>query len=193
MLQALFTALSFLIKLIFDLYILLLLLRLLFQKLGAHWFNPISQFVIRYTEPVIKPTRRFIPGFKGFDLAIVLLAIILEMIKTWLLGLLQSGIWLKFFGVLIISLGNLFIKVSNIYFYAFIIGAIMSWLPILQHNPLAEIIRLLTNPILIRLRRFIQPISGIDFTPLIAIVFLFLLDIVIFNQIVAWGAQLAVK
>lgn len=190
--QALYTALSFLINLFFDLYILVLLLRLLFQKFGAHWFNPISQFVIRLTEPVLKPMRRFLPGFKGFDLAIIFLALALEMIEVWLLGLLQFRMWLHPLGVLIISIGNLCIKVVNIYIYAIIIGAIISWLPLLQNNPLAEIIRLLTNPILNPLRRRISPKSGFDFTPLIAIVILFLMNILIFNQIVSLGTRLAV-
>ncbi len=191
--QILFSALYFVLSLFFDLYIFILLLRLLFQKLGASWHNPISQFVIKFTEPVIRPLRRIIPGFRGFDLSIVFVVLILEMIDAWLLGALHFRLFFGFWSVLMIAIGDLFLNLSNIYFYAIIISSLMSWFPLLQNNALGVVARLISNPFLNLFRRFIPPISGMDLSPLFALVSLMLMNYLVFRPIISLGAQLAIK
>jgi YggT family protein len=85
------SAASLLIHILFDSYIVILLLRLMLQKLGANWYNPISQFIIQLTEKPLKPLRKFIPGVAGFDLSILLLAFVLQYIEIVLLWVLQFG------------------------------------------------------------------------------------------------------
>jgi YggT family protein len=189
--QIIFSTLYFLVNLSFNLYIFVLLLRLLFQKLGAPWHNSISQFVIRFTEPMIKPLRRFIPGFRGFDLSILFIAFVLLTLEAWLLGVLHYQVLFGFWGSLIIALGNLGLNFSNIYFYAIIISALMSWFPLLQNNPLGEVSRLISNPLLAIFRRFIPPISGMDFSPIFALIGLLLVNWLVFNPIITLGTYLA--
>ena len=75
----------FLVDTLFGLYILVVLVRFLLQWLRADFYNPVSQFIITVTNPPVRFLRRFIPGFRGFDLASLLLALVLSMVKTWLL------------------------------------------------------------------------------------------------------------
>ncbi len=185
-------ALSLVINIIVDLYIYVLLARLLFQKFGAPWHNPICQFVVRMTEPVIKPFRKVLPGIGGFDLAIIALAMILEGVQAYLVFLIKFGTMINLLGALVLVVGYLGIKLVNIFFYATIIGAIMSWFPALQYsNPLGAIIHLITEPLLRQARRFIPIISGFDFSPLVIIIVLLLVNVLVFNQIILFGTRLA--
>ncbi len=57
---------TFLIESLFGLYILTIMLRFLFQWLRADFYNPISQFVVKATAPLLRPLRRWIPGVGGY-------------------------------------------------------------------------------------------------------------------------------
>ncbi|WP_040939878.1 YggT family protein [Coxiella burnetii] len=181
----------FLVGLIFDLYIIILMLRLLIQKLGASYYNPISQVVIRLTNIFVSPLQRIIPGFKGFDLAIVLLLVLLEFIQVLLLLWLRAG-WLpKFSGLVIIVIATLGNKFLNLYFYAIILRVVMSWIASLQHNPIAEIIFLITEPLMRPIRRLIPSIAGFDFSPIVLLILLQLISILVFRPLIEFGTQLA--
>lgn len=181
----------FLVGLIFDLYIIILMLRLLMQKLGASYYNPISQVVIRLTNIFVSPLQRIIPGFKGFDLAIVLLLVLLEFIQVLLLLWLRAG-WLpKFSGLVIIVIATLGNKFLNLYFYAIILRVVMSWIASLQHNPIAEIIFLITESLMRPMRRLIPSIAGFDFSPIVLLILLQLISILVFRPLIEFGTQLA--
>lgn len=191
--QFIFSTLYFLISLFIDFFVFILLLRLLFQKLGAPWHNPISQFVIRFTEPLLKPLRRFIPGYRGFDLSILFLAFLAEFLEAILLGLLHYRTLFSLPGLSIIAFGHLGFSFSNVYFYAIILSALMSWFPLLQNNPLGQITQLISLPVLTILRRVIPRISGMDFSPLFALVALYLANRLILAPLIAFGIRLGLK
>lgn len=184
-------ALSLIINILFDLYIFVLFLRLFMQKLGVRWANPFSQFVITLTEPVIKPLRRFIPGFRGFDLAIVFVCIIFEIVELMLLIWLKFGILPGIFGLLIMGFGDLAMKVVNLFFYITIIAAIISWVPTLQNNPIAEIVNFLVKPLLRIAHRYIPLVGGFDLSPIAILIILWLINILIFQPIVMLGTRIA--
>ena len=62
-------ALTFLIRTLFDLYIVAVALRFLLQWVRADFYNPLSQFLVKITNPPLRPLRRFIPGYGGIDFA----------------------------------------------------------------------------------------------------------------------------
>ncbi|MEA3643742.1 MAG: YggT family protein, partial [Lamprobacter sp.] len=75
MTEAYFTnPLIFLVKTLFGLYITLVVIRFLLQWARADFYNPISQFVVKLTSPVLRPLRKVIPGYAGLDLSTVVLA-----------------------------------------------------------------------------------------------------------------------
>ena len=61
--------LIFLIETLFNLYIIVLMLRFILQQVRADFYNPISQFIVKATSPVLNPARRIIPGIGGIDVA----------------------------------------------------------------------------------------------------------------------------
>lgn len=184
-------ALVFLINVIFGLYIMVVILRLLLQKLGASYHNPISLGIIKATQPLVKPLQRLVPGYKGFDLAIVLLLLILELVKiVVLLGIAQQtfpdvGGWLLWG---IVDGVN---DTLDVYFYLIIIGAILSWIPSMHHHPLGDLVRLVTDPVLGLFRRFLPALGGFDFSPLVAIVAIKLIQILVISPVLGVALRLA--
>jgi YggT family protein len=181
----------YLVGLVFDLYIIILLLRLLMQRLGASYYNPISQTIIKLTNVFVVPLRRILPGYHGFDFAIVFLLLVIALIETLLLIWLRTRIVPHFAGTLIIAIIALSEKTINLYFYAIIIRAFMSWVPSLQHNPVAEIVFLVTEPLLRSARRIVPMIAGLDFSPILVLVVLQLISILVIGPLMNMGMRLA--
>jgi YggT family protein len=184
-------ALIMLINFVFDAYIFILLLRLILQKMGANWHNPISQFVVKITQPIVVPLRKIFPGFKGFDLAIVVAMFLLELIETMLLLWVKITLFPGVLGAVVVTLGMLGGKVIDLYFFAIIITVIMSWVPALQHGPLGGIVNIVTRPLMALARRFIPPIGGFDLSPIVILLALKLLEILITSPVITLGYRLA--
>ena len=55
--------LVYLVQTLLSLYLVAMLLRFLLQLARADFYNPISQFLVKITNPVVLPLRRIIPGF----------------------------------------------------------------------------------------------------------------------------------
>ena len=64
----------FLVQVLFGLYATLVVLRFLLQLMRADFYNPVSQFIVRATKPLLNPLRRVIPGVSGMDIASLVLA-----------------------------------------------------------------------------------------------------------------------
>jgi YggT family protein len=82
---------SFLIEVIIGLYALIVMLRFMLQWVRADFYNPVSQFIVKATAPVLNPLRRIIPGIAGIDVAALLLVWVILTIKLILLFSLQGG------------------------------------------------------------------------------------------------------
>lgn len=184
-------ALNLIVGFVFNIYIVVLLLRLLLQKFGASWNNPITKFLVTVTDPVVKPVSKFIPSVMGFDLGIVVIVFVLETLKAWILLKLQVGVFPGILGAIVVALAHLIGKVLNIFLYGTIINAIMSWLPGFQSNLAGEIIHVLTEPVLKLFRRIIPTISGFDLSPIGVILACLLLNVLVINIVISIGLRLA--
>ena len=157
--------LVFLIDILLHLYITALMLRLILQWVRADFYNPVSQFIVKITDPPVKPLRRIIPGFWGVDLATLLLVIIFTAIKVVLVhGSLSPGI------VILSTLIETIDLMLSVFLYAIIIQAILSWVNPDPYNPVVGLLHSITWPILKHFRNLIPPISGFDLSPMIAII-----------------------
>ena len=76
---------SYLISTLLGLYIIIVLLRFLLQMVRADFYNPLCQFIVKATSPILIPIRRVIPGLYGIDIASLLLAYCLQYIENILL------------------------------------------------------------------------------------------------------------
>jgi len=179
----------FLIQTVFGLYILAVMLRFLLQWVRADFYNPISQFIVKITNPPIKPLRRVIPGWGGIDLASVLLLIILQMAELFLVNMTLG----RAFGVsalFIATIAELLELLINIFIGAILIQVILSWVAPGTYNPLIGLVHKISDPLLAPARRLIPPLSGIDLSPLAILVLLQLLKILVVAPIANFGYHL---
>ncbi len=155
----------FLIDILFQLYATALLIRLLLQWVRADFYNPVSQFIVKITNPPVLPLRKIIPGFGGIDAATLVLAYLVIAIKVMLVYQTVDAL-----AIGIIALGQTLILIISIFLYSIIIQAILSWVNPDPHNPAVSLLNSLTNPILKHFRNLIPPISGMDISPIFAMI-----------------------
>ncbi len=160
--------LAFLISTLFSLYILVVMLRFLLQLTRADFYNPLSQFIVKITTPALRPLRRLIPGWGGVDVAALVLMLLLQMLSVWLVFLL-AGRGADPLALLIVSIAQLTDLAFNVFIFAILIQAVLSWITPGTYNPVTSVLFSLTEPVLRPLRRIVPPISGFDLTPLVAI------------------------
>ncbi len=164
-------AATFLIETLFGLYILIVMLRFLLQWARADFYNPVSQFILKATQPPLAPLRRFIPGFAGLDLAAVVFMLVLKFVELWLVtGLL--GIAPRIGGLAMLSIAELLGLLINVFVFSILIQVIISWVNPGTHNPVLGLLHSLNEPLLAPARRVIPPISGLDLSPIVVIVVL---------------------
>ncbi|MDP4788771.1 MAG: YggT family protein, partial [Haliea sp.] len=60
---------AYLLQTALNLALLAMLLRFLLQVVRADFYNPLSQFLARITNPLVLPLRRVIPSVGGLDLS----------------------------------------------------------------------------------------------------------------------------
>ncbi len=168
----------FLVQTLFGVYAAVVLIRFLLQLVRADFYNPVSQLVVSVTAPVLNPLRRLIPRYAGIDLASVLLAWALKALELALV-LLISGFSFNPLGPIAWAIPELVRLLFNIFLVAIIVQAIMSWVAPANYNPAMAVLHALTAPLLRPLQRLLPPMSGIDFSPMVAILALILLKMLL--------------
>lgn len=159
----------YMLETVFTLYILMVLLRFLLQLVRADFYNPICQFLVKATNPPLRPLRRIIPGLKGIDVASVVLLIALQMLALWLIHV-AGGRTVALPALFLFALSELLLLTLNIFLISILVQVIMSWLNPQAHNPVLSILYSLNEPLLRPARRMLPNTSGIDFSPLLVLV-----------------------
>jgi YggT family protein len=167
----------FLVDTLFSLYIGAVLLRLLLALARANFYNPLSQFLVKITNPVLVPMRRMIPAMGKVDTAAVVLAVGLTVIKVLLLLGLKGG-GADLFGIVVFSVLEVIRTVIHIYIFALVVQAVLSWVGNTYGNPLADLLNSLTDPLLRRIRVFVPVIGMVDLAPMVAILLLYVVLII---------------
>lgn len=162
-------AFTYLAGTLIDLYVSAVLLRLLLQWVRADFYNPLSQFLVKLTNPALVPLRRAIPSIGRLDTASVVLMLALELLGVWLAGVI-AGNPLPLPGMLVFSVMKLLMTVLMTYFFLIIVAVILSWLAQGARNPVIPLVFQLTEPVLKPIRKIIPPIAGIDLSPLFALI-----------------------
>ncbi len=181
----------YLIRTLFDLYILVVALRFLLQWVRADFHNPISQFLVIATNPPLRPLRRFIPGIAGIDLSSPVLMFILKVIELILIWLISYGNIPAVTGLFVLSIAELLKLIIYIFLIAVVIQVIISWVNPGAYNPVTVILYRLTEPLLRPARRVMPPISGLDLSPLIVLIGLQLLIILFIKPLSHLGYSLS--
>ena len=175
--------LELIISSVVELYTMLVLLRLMMQLARADFYNPISQFIVKATDPLLKPLRRFIPGLWGVDMPSIVLALLVQIVGLVLMMLLKGTVTID--PVLFLLLGlfgviNIGLKIA---FFAIIIVIVVSWIAPQSYNPAVSLLRQISDPLMAPFRKIIPPMGGLDFAPMLAMFVIHVLRSIILPNI----------
>lgn len=181
-------AIGFILGILFNLYATVVAVRFVMQVVRADYYNPLAQAVVKITDPLLIPLRRFIPSIKRYDTASLVLVFAVIMLKLLVfkalnlgsvpaLGQLANVEQLPAIKMVLLSILDIIHLFFNVFIYALIIQAILSWLPNAGGNPVQALVSAISQPVLRPLRKLIPPLGGIDLTVFFTIIGLFALRI----------------
>lgn len=165
-------ALTELMRLLFDLYLTIVIFRVWFQLARADFYSPLCQLSLKTTDFYVKPVGFILPPIGNFNLAAASLAIIVAIGS-------QAALLLGNFHVLDVfkvAILHLIDKSFSIVLFVLFITAILSWFPQARHHPAAMLLNQLIEPIVGMIRRVVPPVSGIDFSVMIAMISIYFLN-----------------
>ena len=159
----------FIIQTLGSLYLLIVLMRFILQLVRANFYNPLCQFVVKATQPLLKPLRRVVPSMFGLDMSSLVLALLLQIL-LFVVILMLNGY--QAFTVLLLPWGliGIFSLFLKIIFWSMIISVILSWVAPGSRSPGAELVFQITEPVLAPFRRWIPNLGGLDISPIFAFI-----------------------
>ncbi|GMR19833.1 MAG: YggT family protein [Gammaproteobacteria bacterium] len=180
----------YLIQVLFSLYILAVLLRFMFQLVRADFYNPVSQVLVKITNPPLLPLRRIIPGLWGVDLASIVLLLFLQVLELFLVIGLKHSFLMAPLALSVLALAELVSLATYVFIFCMLIRIVLSWLQAGAYNPVIGLIVSLTEPLMRPARRLIPPISGLDLSPIAVFIALELVLILLVRPIQDLGKSL---
>lgn len=168
-----------LVQTLFSLYLAVVILRLLLQLARADFYNPISQFMVKATNPLLLPLRRIIPPIGKVDTASIVLALLVQMVAMVAIIALFGARIPNVITLLGWSVIGCLALTVNLYFFAIIINIILSWVAPGTYHPAAVLLYQLTEPVMQPFRRIIPPMGGIDLSPIIVFLMISILQILL--------------
>ena len=171
---------TLIITTLFDLYVLVVLLRFMLQLMRADPHNSIARFVIKATTPPLKYLRRVVPNVAGQDAAAIVLCLIITFAKFVLLDLLGTEVvqinntiayigGVGYLGLVIYSIADLVSLFLSVFLIAILIQVILSWVNPGFYNPVIGLVNTMVTPVLRPIQKLIPAVGGIDLSPLFAI------------------------
>ena len=180
------TAAIYVLQTLGSLYLLIVLLRFILQLVRADFYNPLSQFIVRATQPLLQPLRKVIPSIFGLDSASLLLAILVQLLvmalTLMLMGYGVGGLLAQLLVWSVIGVTSLFIKV---FYFAMIASVILSWVAPGSYNPGAQLLNQICEPLLAPFRRILPNLGGLDISPIFAFIALNLVDMLVIGNLAA--------
>ncbi len=170
---------SLIIDTLSSLYLMIILLRFLLQLSRADFYNPISQFVVKATNPLVVPFRRIIPGLARVDVASLVLAVVFQAVVVGIkISVLGLGVPNPI-GVLVMSLVMVLGMILKIYFWSLLIMIVASWIAPGSGHPALVLINQLCEPIMKPFRNLLPPMGGLDLSPILVFLVLQVLSVVV--------------
>jgi YggT family protein len=160
------SAIIFIVDTLVRLALFVFLARLLLQWARADFRNPISQAVVRVTNPLILPLRRILPPVGKLDTASVIAVLLIASAYVAIIsaisgdGLPNPIVWTRSTVLIIVD------TMLLTYLWAIFIYALLSLIAPGGYSPMQSVLTSLCEPILRPFRRFIPALAGIDLSPL---------------------------
>lgn len=154
-----------LVKVILNLYLFIVLLRLVLQLTRADFYNPISQGIVKATSPIILPLRKVIPAIGRLDTASLVLALAVQFLTVALIVFIKGGALAPVSYAIFTVAGTLY-HLLDLYFWAMLISVILSWVAPGANHPGAMLVGQITEPLYRACQRVIPTLGGLDLSPI---------------------------
>lgn len=168
----------FLIQTLFGMYLLAVLLRFLLQLAHADFYNPISQFLYRITQPIVGPLQRVLPTIGSVNLAVLTFLVALKVLEMILIATLSGQGW-NGPQVFVLALSELVALATTLYFFTILIQVILSWVNPGASHPVLTLLWQLNEPLLRPARQLLPTIGGLDLSPIAVLIGLQLVNILV--------------
>ena len=178
-----------LIEFIFGILVGLVVLRVLLQLVRANFHNPICQFLYKTTNPVMMPLRKIIPAWRRLDIAGVALAWFLLMLKRVLIFA-TVGVMPSLGGLAVIAFADLIGFVLMTMLVLVIVRVILSFVASDSYHPVVPLVIQLTEPVLKPLRRRMPALGGFDFSPMVVLLAIMLLQALVVAPLLDLGLRM---
>ncbi len=189
MLEPIVNALVFLINIIADLYVFILIARIILVWVHADDYNPMTKFIAKLTDFSVLRLKRLIPNIKDLETASLLLIFLIEIVKFFLIGVLAYSMP-NVFGLLLLAFAETLKLTINVFFYAILLQVILSWFPHTRSD-IYNLLSIITAPIMRPIRRYLHPVHGFDLSPIPALIGLQLIVILFVDPLYSAGMHLA--
>ncbi|MGL6161043.1 YggT family protein [Microbulbifer sp.] len=163
------------------LYLFAVLLRFMLQLARADFYNPISQGIVKITNPPLLPLRKVVPGLLGVDMASLVLALLVGWVMILGSGLLAGLGLLNPLPALLWSLLGCLSTVVAVVFVGLLISIVFSWIAPHSGHPALMLLRQLLEPFCAPVRRLIPPLGVIDISPIFVFILLTVVDKLLFG------------
>lgn len=178
-------AINYLVDFIFNTFIMILILRVWLQWVRADFYNPLSQFIVKVSNPLVIPFRKIIPGLGGIDLATVVLAFVVATLKFVVIPAMNGG-EINVLAAMIIGGLYLLKQIGVLIFIIMLVMALMSWV-VQGYNPTQMMFHQLTEPLLRPIRKIVPSIGGLDLSVIIAFLALNVINIFLAGSVPYWA------
>lgn len=158
------------------------ILRFLCEIMRVSYNNQITQLIVKFTDPILVPLRIIPLYFGRVDLIIIIVIVLITALKIYLNPNFSSFEY-SINALFIAAVAFAIKEVTDIIFYAVIIGAIGTWFMAYNSHPIFILIDEICEPLYRPIRKIIPSTSGIDFSPIILLVALNLLQMIILPPI----------
>ena len=166
----------FLLATIGILFLFAVLMRFLLQLARADFYNPISQGIVKVTNPLVLPLRKVVPGMFGVDMASLILAALVGTVMIIGCVMLAGGGLVNPLSALLWAVIGCIMTVIAIVFVGMLISIVFSWIAPHSGHPALMLLRQLLEPFCAPVRRLIPPLGMIDISPIFVFILLTVAD-----------------
>lgn len=178
-----------LVKVICNLYLFIVLLRLVLQLTRADFYNPISQGIVKATSPLILPLRKVIPAIGRLDTASLVLALAVQLVTVFLIVLIK-GVAISPISYAVYTFAGTLYHLLDLYFWATLVSVILSWVAPGANHPGAMLVGQITSPLYRACHRVIPSLGGLDLSPIFIFLAIFFLQTMISPYIYILGTRI---
>ncbi len=157
---------TFLVQSLGSLYLAVVILRFLLQLVRADFYNPISRFLVKATHLPSQPLRTLLPTYRSFDMASLVLAILVQWLAIQLTATINGAGIVNIFLALSWGAVGVLSLILNLYLYGLLVIIIVSWVAPQSHHPVLLLLNQLIGPAMAPFRRIIPPLGGLDLSPI---------------------------